>query len=405
MEQHQEISTAYKRSIGQTILLIAGILLIAFNLRPAITSVGPVIGAIRSDLHLSNGLAGFLTTLPLLSFALLSPVAPKIGKRLGNERTLWLGLAILLCGILIRSTGNIVVLMIGTALIGVGIAICNVLLPGLVKHKFPAHAGLMTSVYTTSMSVFAALASGVSVPLSHALSGGWNTAFLVWGGLAFIAMIVWAPQLRQQHTGISGAGISLSEQPIWRSRVAWQVTFFMGLQSFVFYSSIAWFPDILTSHGMKVSTAGWMLSIMQFAGLPSTFLTPVIAVKLKTQRPIVLSLFIVYLIGMTGLLFGSSTIILVISVLFIGIGQGASISLALTFIGLRTRSLEQAAALSGMAQSVGYLLAAVGPIIIGVLFDMTHTWTPSILIFILILFLLLVTGLRAGRGVYISDPS
>ncbi|MFE0303535.1 MULTISPECIES: CynX/NimT family MFS transporter [Bacillus] len=404
MEQQLEKSTFHPRSTGQTILLITGILLIAFNLRPAITSVGPVIGAIRSDLQLSNGLAGFLTTLPLLSFALLSPIAPKIGKRLGNERTLWLGLAVLLFGIVIRSFGSITFLMMGTALVGVGIAICNVLLPGLVKHKFPAHAGLMTSVYTTSMSVFAALASGVSVPLSHAMPGGWNTSFLVWAGLALLAMMVWAPQLLHQNTA-AVKSISLKEQPIWRSRVAWQVTFFMGLQSFLFYSSIAWFPDILTSHGMNLATAGWMLSIMQFTGLPSTFLTPVFAEKLKTQRPLVVGLVLVYLLGMIGLLLGGSTPILVISVLLIGVGQGASISLALTFIGLRTTNMEQAAALSGMAQSLGYLLAAVGPFMIGILFDVTHTWTPAIIIFIIVLFFMFISGMRAGRSVYISDPS
>ncbi|MFS0656500.1 CynX/NimT family MFS transporter [Bacillus sp. 179-C3.3 HS] len=404
MKQQLEQSKMNPRTTGQTILLIAGILLIAFNLRPAITSVGPVIGSIRSDLHLSNGLAGFLTTLPLLSFALLSPIAPKVAKRLGNERTLWLGLAVLLFGIVIRSFGSITFLMIGTALVGVGIAICNVLLPGLVKHKFPAHAGLMTSVYTTSMSVFAALASGVSVPLSQAMPGGWNTSFLVWGGITLIAMMVWAPQLLHQNTKVT-RNVSITEQPIWRSRVAWQVTFFMGLQSFLFYSSIAWFPDILASHGMNVSTAGWMLSIMQFAGLPSTFLAPVLAEKLKTQRPIVFGIIVVYLLGMIGLLIGGSTPILVISVLLTGIGQGASISLALTLIGLRTRHMEQAAALSGMAQSLGYLLAAVGPLLIGVLFDMTHSWTPSIIIFIVVLFFMFISGMLAGRNVYISDAS
>ncbi|MDM5300030.1 MFS transporter [Bacillus pumilus] len=404
MEQQLEHTKMKPRSTGQTILLIAGILLIAFNLRPAITSVGPVIGVIRSDLQLSNGLAGFLTTLPLLSFALLSPIAPKIGKRLGNERTLWLGLAVLLGGIVIRSFGTITFLMIGTALVGVGIAICNVLLPGLVKHKFPSHAGLMTSVYTTSMSVFAALASGVSVPLSQAMPGGWNTSFLVWGAITLTAMIVWAPQLRHQNTA-ANKPMSFTEQPIWRSRVAWQVTFFMGLQSFLFYSSIAWFPDILTSHGMNLATAGWMVSIMQFAGLPTTFLMPVLAEKLKTQRPLVCGLIVVYFLGMTGLLIGGSMPILVISVLLIGVGQGASISLALTLIGLRTKHIEQAAALSGMAQSLGYLLAAVGPLFIGILFDITHSWTPSIVIFMIILLFMFLSGMRAGRNVYISDPS
>ncbi|MEG7381586.1 CynX/NimT family MFS transporter [Bacillus subtilis] len=386
----------------QSFWLIIGIIFIAFNLRPAITSVGPVISSIRADLHMSNGTAGFLTALPLLSFAVLSPLAPKFGQRLGNERTLWLGLLMLLIGILLRSAGLILALFAGTALIGIGIAIGNVLLPSLIKHKYPEKSGIMISLYTTSMCIFAALASGVSVPLAAQMEGGWKQAFLLWGGLAFLALLIWIPQLRHRDT--ANKAVKLQTSSIWASKMAWHVTIFMGLQSFLFYSSIAWFPEILRSHGIDTSTAGWMVSLMQFASLPSTFLTPVFADRLKHQRGIVAGLTAVYLIGLCGLLAGGSHILLTVWMIIIGIGQGSSISLALTLIGLRSENAQQAAALSGMSQSFGYLLAAVGPIFVGYLFDQTHSWTMPLVLLIAALIAMGAAGLGAGRDQYILQP-
>ncbi|KKB75126.1 MULTISPECIES: CynX/NimT family MFS transporter [Bacillus] len=390
-----------RRTRINRIFLIAGIIFIAFNLRPAITSVGPLISSIRTDLDMTNGMAGFLTTLPLLSFAFLSPVTPKLGQRLGNERTLWIGLVVLLIGILLRSYGEAFTLFAGTALIGVGIAVLNVLLPSLIKHKFPDKAGIMTSIYTTAMSIFAALASGISIPLSHGLDWGWSASLMVWAGLAFLAILIWVPQLRYHDTANRTVQLKADGQSVWRSKIAWQVTFFMGIQSFLFYCTIAWLPEILRSHGMSMSLAGWMLSLMQFASLPSTFLTPVLAGRFRDQKSIVLGLGILYLSGMAGLLYGGSPAMLTFWVILIGVGQGSSISLALTLIGLRSENAHQAAALSGMSQSAGYLLAAIGPSFVGFLYDHTHSWNGPILLFIAALIALIGTGLGAGRNLYI----
>ncbi|MEC1354673.1 MFS transporter [Bacillus sonorensis] len=390
-----------RRNRINNILLITGIIFIAFNLRPSITSVGPLISSIRTDLDMTNGMAGFLTTLPLLSFAFLSPVAPKLGQRLGNERTLWIGLVVLLIGILLRSYGETFTLFAGTALIGIGIAICNVLLPSLIKHKYPEKAGIMTSFYTTSMSIFAALASGISIPLSHGLQWGWSASLMVWAGLAFLAILIWVPQLRYHDTANRTVSLKTDGQTVWRSKIAWQVTFFMGIQSFLFYCTIAWLPEILKSHGMSMSLSGWMLSLMQFASLPSTFLTPVLAGRFRDQKSIVLGLGILYLAGMTGLLYGGNAALLTLWVVLIGVGQGSSISLALTLIGLRSENAHQAAALSGMSQSAGYLLAAIGPSFVGFLYDHTHSWNGPILLFIAALIALIGTGLGAGRNLYI----
>ncbi|WYP27072.1 MFS transporter [Alkalihalobacillus sp. FSL W8-0930] len=381
-----------------TILLIIGIAVIAFNLRPAITSVGPVIGEIRADFGLSNGAAGLITTLPLLSFAALSPLTPKLGQKLGFEGAIVAGLSLLLLGILLRATGLLSFLFIGTALVGVGIAICNVLLPGLAKLHFPLKVGLITSIYSTLMSIFAALASGITVPMADGLGLGWNTTLLLWGALVLLGLAVWVPQLRGKNSEPKPVDVQPVSSSMWKSSIAWQVTLFMGLQSFLFYSSVAWLPEIMRSHGMSIVTAGWMLSIMQFAGVPGNFLAPIIAGKLKDQRGLVIVISILYFIGLIGLIYGGSTPFLVVSILFMGLASGSSISLALTFIGLRSANAKQASKLSGMAQSLGYLLAASGPIIIGLVFDWFHNWTAPLLMFMVVLIAMTGVGLGAGRN-------
>ncbi|MFD2680145.1 CynX/NimT family MFS transporter [Bacillus seohaeanensis] len=389
-----------KKTIRQ-VLLVLGIIFVAFNLRPAITAIGPIIGLIRNDLGISNGVAGFITTLPLLSFAILSILAPRIGQVFGNERTVFFGLIVLFIGIVIRSTGFISTLFLGTILVGVGVAIGNVLLPSIVKLKFPEKVGIMTSTYTTSMNTFAALGSGISIPLAQGLALGWQKALAVWAVIAVIAAVIWLPQSRRNNQQTATQNSQSSSKDLWQSPLAWQVTIFMGLQSFLFYCTVAWLPEILESNGMDLSLAGWMLSLMQLVGLPTTFFAPVLAGRFKNQKGIVLTIGFFYFAGIMGILLGASHALLVVSIICIGVAQGASISLALTFIGLRTINAKQAADLSGMAQSIGYLLAAIGPILIGFLFDQTHSWTLPLIVLSIVAIVMILAGLGAGRNQYI----
>ncbi len=384
-------------------ILILGIIFVAFNLRPAITSVGPIIDLIRSDLGISNGIAGFITTLPLISFAILSILAPKIGHLVGNERTIFLGLLVLCIGIITRSLGNTSMLFFGTILVGVGVAIGNVLIPSIVKLHFPLKVGIITSIYTTSMNTFAAIGSGFSIPLAKGLSLGWRWALASWALVAVIAMIMWLPQLRNINKATDSYSNQSSNRSMWRSPIAWQVTLFMGLQSFLFYCTVAWLPEILESKGMQLSMAGWMVSLMQLVGLPTTFLAPVIANRFKSQKLIVFIIGLVYFAGVMGLLFVQTNGLLIFSIICIGSAQGASISLVLTMIGLRTKNPRQAANLSGMAQSVGYLLAAIGPALVGFLFDYTHSWLTPLIIFSIITILMIIAGVGAGRNRYVAD--
>lgn len=386
------------------IVLITGIILIAANLRPAITSVGPLLESLRSDIGLSHGLAGLITTLPLIAFAIFSPLAPKMSHRFGNEKIMFLGLVMLAVGISVRTTASAAVLFIGTFIIGIAIAICNVLLPGLIKQKFSGKVGLMTGMYSTVMNTFAALGSGLSVPLAKGLGLGWRGALTCWAVWAVIAAIVWLPLLHRRVEAVKRYRAMSNTGTLWRSPLAWQVTFFMGLQSLIFYVTITWLPDILHDRGLSVATAGWMVSFMQFAGLPATFLVPVLADRRPNQKAVVVIIGILYITGLAGL-FSDSTALVILWIILLGLSQGASISLSLAFLGLRARNAQQAAELSGMAQSVGYLLAGVGPVLFGYLHDFTHTWTIPLIMLIIVSILMLFAGLGAGRAAYITPDA
>lgn len=384
------------------VLLIAGIVLVAFNLRPAITSLGPLVGMIQEDVGLAHWSAGLLMSLPLLAFAIMSPVVPKLANRLTNELLLVVGLCILLIGIGIRSISMVFFLFTGTLFIGIGIAVGNVLLPAIVKDKFPKKFSLMTSVYSTSMGVVASLASGVSVPLANGLNLGWQGALLVWGVPAVMAILIWVYLLKYNQGNQTEIKKGRSgDNQIWRSPLAWQIAIFMGFQSFLFYVTIAWLPEILHDHGLSMETAGWLLSFAQIMGLPASFFIPVIAGRLRSQPWLAFGLGLCSITGYGGLLLGSSYPILITSIILIGIALGGYFPLALSYIGLRARSARQAAELSGMAQSIGYILAAVGPMFIGYLYDFAHVWTVPLMTMIIISLLVMVFGMSSGRDQYV----
>ncbi|MFC5711570.1 CynX/NimT family MFS transporter [Thalassorhabdus alkalitolerans] len=390
-----------KGMTANKVILILGILFVSFNLRPAITAVGPVVSAIRADLHITNGQAGFITTLPLLSFAVFSFIAPKLGYRFGSEAMIFAGMLALLAGILIRSTGVLSALFIGTALVGVGIALANVLLPSIIKNRYPAKIGLMTGVYTASMSIFAALGSGFTITLADGFQLGWQHSLMFWGILALAALILWYPQLHQSsgnQADVKRKAQAVPGSNIWRSAIAWQVTLFMGFQSFLFYCMIAWLPEILSGAGLPLATAGWLVSIMQLAGIPMAFFIPVLAGRLENQKGLIWLIGALYMAGLSGLLTGGSVALITISVMLIGLGQGSSISLALTLLGLRAANPKESAELSGMAQSLGYAFAATGPVLIGFFLDMTGSPFVPLFIFVGIVIVMVVAGLGAGRN-------
>lgn len=386
-------------------LLIIGIVLVAFNLRPGMTSVGPLIGMIRDDIGLANWSAGLLTSLPLLAFAAISPIVPILSQRLTNDWTMVVGLITIIIGITIRSISFVAFLFIGTILVGLGIAICNVLLPGIVKDKFPTKVALMTSVYSTTMGVFAAIASGLSVPFATGLNWGWKLSLFVWTIPAVIGMIIWIYLAKRNRTtnGIQLVYDTSVNGKIWRSSLAWQVALFMGLQSSLFYVTISWLPEILHHNGLSITTAGWILSYTQLIGMPASFIIPVIAGRLKSQKVLVFLLGGSAITGFSGLLLSTSFLAIVISTTFLGIALGGCFALALTFLAIRAKTAKDAGELSGMAQSIGYLLAALGPVFIGFLHDLTNEWTVPLLVLIGVTILVIIFGTGAGQDKYVLN--
>ncbi|CAJ0570539.1 unnamed protein product, partial [Mesorhabditis spiculigera] len=345
-----------------------------------------------------------LTTVPLLAFALMSPFAPRLARRFGMERVVFYALIVLLIGSISRSLSGTGTLFLGTLFIGLAIAILNVLIPSIVKRDFSDKVGLMTGVYSVAMNLCGALASGISIPLART-GFNWQGALVCWCLLVILAMVSWVPRLRSSQRSTSFSVSKAEKGPsFWKSGLAWQVTAFMGLQSLVFYILAAWLPEILVSRGMSEDSGGWMLSLMQFSMLPFTFIVPIIATRMRNQRPLILITTILLLIGIVGL-FAKQNALLPVWVILIGIGGAFSFSLAMIFFSLRTKSAQEAAELSGMAQTVGYLLAAIGPMLFGLLHDLTHNWNvPLILITVAILFMF-VLGLGAARNRYVSDTS
>ena len=375
-------------------LLVLGVILISVNLRTSIASVGPLIPFIREDLGISNGLAGLLTTLTLLTFAVFSLFAPSLGKKWGHGIAIFFGISLLSIGVIVRVLGGIEILYLGTALTGVGIVIANVLMIPFFKARLPEKIGLMTAILSTGMSLFAAIASGISVPLAVDLGLGWRGALVFWVGLMALALLVWIPQLKP-HEGGSQREMFAAKN-VWKSKLAWQVTLFMGAQSVMYFTMLTWLPDMFIARGISPVKAGIALSYMQLISLIGTFFVPQILVKMKTQSPAILVVSMGYLVGYS-LLFVQKDLVSFVALTLIGIGSGASLSIAYMLISLRTAEDLTTAKLSGMVQSAGYVLAALGPLVFGVSLDLFDNWNVLIWFLLAMSVQFFVFGYQAGK--------
>lgn len=405
MEAHKTVlnNEQIKNKEKSRIFLLIGILLIASNLRAPLTSVGSLVPAIRGSLEVSNVVVGFITTLPLLAFALVSPFSPKVAHRIGMERTIFLSMIVLLTGIIMRSVTGVGTLFIGTALIGIAISFGNVLLPSFVKTGFPFKIGLITGLYSVFMNIFGALASGISVPLSNVGNLGWQGALGAWALLVIIAVFFWFPKLKMSKDSPKfNQSNKRNRTNMWASFTAWQITIFMGFQSLMYYTMLTWLPDIILNYGYSLNEAGWMLSLMLFSAIPLTFIMPIIADKMNNQQLLGAFTGVIFLLGVIGLLTGLPSLI-IISAILLGVGCGSGFSLSLMFFTLRTKDGYDASELSGMAQSFGYSLAAIGPVLFGGVHDFTGSWTAPLYMLVLVSIILLITGWLGGRKVIIAS--
>ncbi|ELS4889491.1 CynX/NimT family MFS transporter [Salmonella enterica subsp. enterica serovar Typhimurium] len=388
------MTTALSPRGKQGALLIAGILMIATTLRVTFTGAAPLLETIRSDYGLSTAQTGLLTTLPLLAFALVSPLAAGIARRFGMERSLFAAMLLICAGIALRSLPSAALLFAGTAIIGCGIALGNVLLPGLIKRDFSQHVARLTGAYSLTMGAAAALGSALVVPL--ALHGfGWRGALLMLMLFPLLAFLIWLPQWRTTRSANLSSSRALHERGIWRSPLAWQVTLFLGLNSLIYYVIIGWLPTILISHGYSEAQAGSLHGLLQLATAAPGLAIPLILHRFNDQRWIAALVSLLCAVGAAGLWFVPGQAI--IWTLLFGFGSGATMILGLTFIGLRASSAHQAAALSGMAQSVGYLLAACGTPVMGKLHDASGSWYLPLSGVTVLAIIMAIFGLYAGR--------
>ncbi|WP_080875698.1 CynX/NimT family MFS transporter [Oceanobacillus timonensis] len=385
-------------------LLLLAILLIAATLRSPITSVGPLIPLFRGELEASNGMIGLVNTMPLLAFGLFSPFVPRISSKLGMEITLLIAMVVLSIGVFIRANSGIELLLFGTLLTGMAIAVGNILMPGLIKSTFPYRMGLMTGVYSVSMNAFGALASGISVPIASISGFDWRQAMQIWSFLSLAAVIVLLLRLPAARSADKKVFVNVKSQPskaIFKSKIAWAVTFFMGLQSFIPYSLFTWLPDIFIAKGFDESEAGWLIAIYQVGLIPTTFIAPILAGRMKSQQLLGCSAGLLFFFGLLGVAFTSSHLIIVFLILT-GVGAGTAFSMAMMFFVLRTNSAMESAQLSGMAQSVGYIVASTGPLFLGTIADKTGGWAVPFIILMAASLIIAFLGIIAGKDEKIS---
>lgn len=376
--------------------LAVGILLVAFNLRASLASVGPFLAEIQVDLALGTLGASMLTTLPVLCFGVLAPFAPRLGRRFGIEPVLSMVLVVLAAALLLRVAGGVAVLITGTALAAGAVAVANVLVPALVKREYAAHAGALMGVYTATLSGSAALAAGLTVPIARGLDGGWRVGLGLWAVPAVVAALLWLPLSRRHSLPPNVNSTAARSASVLRSPLAWQVTLFMGLQSLGFYAVLAWLPTIYRDEGWSPPAAGALLSVSILAQLPASLLLPTIAVRARTQFLPVALTSASAAAGLLGVLFLPDQGAWAWAIL-LGVGQGGAFALALTLFVLRAGSSADTARLSAMAQTFGYVIAAAGPLLIGLLRDSTGGWDVPLAMLLVLVLVQLGAGLLAAR--------
>lgn len=383
-------------------LLAAGVVLTALNLRTPVASVPPVVDEIAADLGLSAAAAGLLTTLPVLCFGLFAPAAPLLARRLGAERVLLVALVPILLGLLVRAGSSTAALFAGTLIAGGGIAVGNVIVPAVLKGRFATSVGPLTGIYSATLAGGAAIAAGLTVPIQSALGVGWRGAITFWAIPAALTIAVVLVALVRDRATTTARGERGGALALLGDGLAWQVTVFMGLQSLLFYAPLAWLPSILHDEGYSAETAGGLLAVYVIGGVPASLFSPVLAARLRTQSALTALPTMGMAAGLVGLLLAPEAAWAWVGLL--ALAQGASLGIALTIIILRSPDPRRAAELSGMAQTIGYGLAAAGPLAVGVLHDASGGWDLPLALLLALTVPLLAAGLGAGRARWVGVP-
>jgi CP family cyanate transporter-like MFS transporter len=395
-------------------LLPVGIVLAAMNLRPAVTSLGALLEEVRDGLGMSGSVAGVLTSVPPLCFAIFGSMAPRLAKRFGPAAVVCFGMAAIAAGLALRPfTGNTVAFLAATALALMGIALANILMPVVVKRWFPEKVGSMTGLYSMALAAGTSTAAAITVPVTDAMGGNWKSGLAVWAVLAAAAVLPWLPLVRQKSPAsdetespapeaetvpAEGAGLKMA-----RSRTAWALAFFFGLQATAAYITMGWMAQIFRDAGVSASTAGVLLAVCMVMGVPLGFVIPRVASRLPSQGPMVVLLGVCGLAGYAGLYFAPASGAWAWAVL-LGISNCA-FPLALTMVGMRARTGAGVVKLSAFAQSTGYLISIPGPLLVGVLYQHSGGWGVPIALMAALMVPQIVVGVFAGRNRTVEDEA
>ncbi|THA22974.1 CynX/NimT family MFS transporter [Streptomyces sp. A1277] len=395
-------------------LVVIGLVLTALNLRPAITSLGALLEEVRDGLHMSGSVAGVLTSVPPLCFAVFGVMAPRLARRFGPGAVVCAGMVAITAGLVIRPLiGGTAGFLAASALALMGIAVSNVLMPVIVKRWFPDRVGSMTGLYSMALALGTSLAAAVTVPLTDAMGGSWKAGLGIWAVLAAAAILPWLPHVRDragdrgQPAADQGAPAAEGPQAtalrITRSRTAWALACFFGLQATAAYITMGWMPQIFRDAGVSAGTAGVLLAVTMAMGVPLAFVIPRVAARMKNQGPIVVVLGACGLTGYAGLYLAPSGGAWAWALL-LGISNCA-FPLALTMIGMRARSGPGVVRLSAFAQSTGYLISIPGPLLVGVLYQHSGGWGLPIALMAALMVPQMAAGILAGRDRTIEDES
>ncbi|MCY0941858.1 CynX/NimT family MFS transporter [Streptomyces antarcticus] len=393
-------------------VLIVGIVLAALNLRPAITSLGALFEETRTGLGMSGTVAGLITSVPALCFAVFGITAPRLSRRFGPAAVVCAGMAAIATGLLIRPfASGAAGFLAASALSLAGIALTNVLLPVIVKRYFPDRVGTMTGLYSMALAAGTSLAAAATVPLTGALGGSWRTGLLIWAVLALIAVLPWLPIARASRRAAraaaaeqadAGTAVRADAGPrIARSRTAWALACYFGLQATGAYVTMGWLPQIFRDSGVSASTAGVLLAVTMVMGVPLAFVIPRLAGRMKNQGAIAATLGLFGLAGYLGLYFAPAAGAWAWALL-LGISNCA-FPLVITLIGLRAKSPAGVVKLSAFAQSIGYLISIPGPLLIGTLYQHSGGWDLPLALMAGLLVPQMVLGVLAGRDRTIED--
>jgi len=395
-------------------LLVTGVIVLAVNLRASITGLPPVFPELQSAMHLPPSTLALLAAMPVLCFGVFSGAGAPLSRQFGEERVLGLALLLLAVGLLLRSLSPSMLLFPGTILSGAAIALMNVLLPSLVKRRTPERAGVLVGLYLLMLTAGAVVASLIAVPIFNAASAGQaggsaavRLSLGLWAGPALLAAVLWVPQLRYrtgpEEAPRAGASSRRGALSMGRSRLAWHVTLFMGLQSLTYYATLSWFPTMFRDRGISAVHAGDLLALMNLGNAATALLVPVIAHRLADQRWLAAVANIATVAGLAGAIFGPASAVVPV-ILLLGLGQGATLGLGIFYTMARAPDPVTAASLSAFAQGIGYLIASTGPLVVGFLHDSTGGWTVPGLVLLFIGALQLVSGWLGGRDMTVPGP-